>query len=302
MNLLKKLCEIQASSGNEEAMTEFILGWIQSEKENFLVQPQIFSGDAFQQSVVLVFGEARTAVFSHIDSIGFTVRYQNELVKIGGPRIENGYILVGKDEQGDIECEIQTDEEGNFFASGREIERGTILTFKSNFRETIDSIQCCTMDNRLGVWNAMQLAKTMRNGAIVFSCREEHGGGNTAFLGKFLYENFNIRQALISDITWLTEGVHAGMGVAISLRDSGIPNRAYVNRIIHIAKEEGIPYQLEVEGSGGSDGNELQKSAYPWDWCFVGAAENHVHSPDEKVHKKDIESMLKLYQKLIEKL
>ena len=78
--------------------------------------------------------------------------------------------------------------------------------------------------------------------------------------------------------------------------------RSYVEKIISLAKESGIPFQLEVEGSGGSDGTEIQKAPYPIDWCFIGAPEDYVHSPDEKVHKKDIESMLKLYQYLMEKL
>jgi len=38
---------------------------------------------------------------------------------------------------------------------------------------------------------------------------------------------------------------------------------------------------------------------YSWDWCFVGAAEQHVHTPDEKVHKKDIEGMISLYKVLV---
>ena len=57
-----------------------------------------------------------------------------------------------------------------------------------------------------------------------------------------------------------------------------------------------------MENTGGSDGNSLQNSEYPWDWCFVGAPEDNVHSPNEKVHKKDIDSMLKLYKELMRKL
>ena len=41
---------------------------------------------------------------------------------------------------------------------------------------------------------------------------------------------------------------------------------------------------------------------YAWDWCFVGAAEQNVHTPDEKVHKKDIQGMIDLYKGLMEKL
>jgi putative aminopeptidase FrvX len=96
--------------------------------------------------------------------------------------------------------------------------------------------------------------------------------------------------------------VNHGKGCAISIRDSGIPRNSFVNRIIDIVKKSKISYQLEVEDSGGSDGNELQKSNYIWDWCFIGAPEDNVHSPNEKVHKKDIKSMFKIYKKLMKEL
>ena len=88
----------------------------------------------------------------------------------------------------------------------------------------------------------------------------------------------------------------------ISLRDSGIPRRSFVDKIIDISDKSSIHFQLEVEDSGGSDGNELQKSHFPWDWCFIGAPEDNVHSPNEKVHKKDIASMVRLYKILLKKL
>jgi putative aminopeptidase FrvX len=97
----------------------------------------------------------------------------------------------------------------------------------------------------------------------------------------------------------VTEGVLHGKGVAISIRDRSIPRRSFVNKVISIAQKYGIAHQLEVEGAGGSDGRELQISPYPFDWCFVGAPESHVHSPDEMVHKLDIDSMLELYKVLM---
>jgi putative aminopeptidase FrvX len=163
-------------------------------------------------------------------------------------------------------------------------------------------VQSCYLDNRLGVWNALRLAETLEDGIIAFSCWEEHGGGSVAYLAKYIYEQYGVCQALISDITWVTEGVHPGQGVVISLRDSLIPRRAYVDRIRRIAQQAGIPHQLEVEGSGGSDAKELQHGAQPWDWCFIGAPEDHVHSPDELVDKRDIDTMLALYQVLMQQL
>lgn len=307
MKLLKQMCKIHSPSGEEIAMTQFILKHIQENQKNWQVQPTIHHGEGFQDNIIMVFGEdPKTAVFAHLDSIGFTVKYNNEIVKIGGPVDNEGITLVGKDSKGKIEGVIikkgEKEDQKIFIDHERIIDRGTSLTFKVNFRESKDFIQSCYIDNRLGVWNALELAKTLQNGIIVFSSWEEHGGGSTGYLAKFIYEKYNVKQALISDITWVTEGVKHGKGCAISLRDSGIPRRSFVNKIISIAKKSKIPFQLEVENSGGSDGNELQKSPYPWDWCFVGAPEDNVHSPNEKVNKKDITSMLNLYKELLKKL
>jgi putative aminopeptidase FrvX len=322
MKLLKSLCAIHAPSGNERAMRDFLLDYIREQAPSWKVQPQVLHGDRFQDCLLLVFGQPRTAIFAHMDSIGFTVRYGRELVPIGGPRTRTGYTLTGQDAQGPITCTLKVahqpvDEEQHdwqeeeetgpeepplSYVFDREIERGTDLVFACNFRETEEYVQSCYLDNRLGVWSALQVAPTLENGVIAFSCWEEHGGGSVAYLAKYLYEQLGVRQALISDITWVTDGVRPGEGVAISLRDSLIPRRRYVEKIVGLARQAGIPHQLEVEGAGGSDAKELQHSAYPWDWCFIGAPEDHVHSPDEKVHKKDIQNMVALYKVLMEQL
>ena len=302
MKLLKKLCSIHAPSGEENNISEFIIEYINSNMQNWKVKPKIYSGDGFQDSIILSFGKPKTAIYAHMDSIGFTVKYNNEIIKIGGPVVKNGIELVGSDSKGKIEGKIIKKNEKIFIDFYREIDRGTSLTFKMNFKESNDYIQSCYLDNRLGVWNALKVAENLENGIIVFSCWEEHGGGSVGFLTNFIYTKYNISQALISDITWVTEGVKAGEGVAISLRDSGIPRKKFVNKIIDLAKKNNISYQLEVESSGGSDGNEIQKSPFPVDWCFIGAAEQNVHSPKEKVHKDDIKSMVEIYEMLMKEL
>ena len=302
MKLLNKMCEIHAPAGEELAMKEFLLNHISDNQNNWKVQPILHHGYGFQDNLILVFGKPRTAIFAHLDSIGFTVKYNNEIVKIGGPVTTKGIVLVGTDSTGKIEGKIVKKDSKMYIDFEREIDRGTSLTFKVDFRDTDDFVQSCYMDNRLGVWNCLEVAKTLENGIIVFSSWEEHGGGTAGYLGKFIQEKYGVMQALISDITWVTEGVQHGKGCAVSLRDSGIPRKSYINKVVTIAKESGIPFQLEVEDAGGSDGNELQKSNYPWDWCFVGAPEDHVHSPNEKVHKADIKAMVDLYSVLMKEL
>ena len=118
----------------------------------------------------------------------------------------------------------------------------------------------------------------------------------------YLWEKYELNQALISDITWVTDGIVHGGGVSISMRDSGLPRRSYLNRIIELANASGVKFQLEVESAGGSDGGVLQKSDLPIDWCFIGAPEDNVHTPDEIVAKHDIMCMVELYRYLMDNL
>lgn len=301
--LLKQLCEIQAPSGHEKPMKDFLLEFVKKESKKWKVKPTIVHGEEFQDCLILKFGKPRTAIFAHMDSIGFTVRYFNQLLSIGSPDAEMGTKLVGQDGLGPIECELEFDKENHaFYKFGRQIKRGTSLTYKINFRDSKDYIESAYLDNRLGIYSALKVAETLKDGVIVFSCWEEHGGGSVGFLADYLFKKWKVRQALISDITWITEGVEHGKGAAISLRDKNLPRKSFVDKIVVIADENKIDYQLEVEGMGSSDGGELQRSPYPFDWCFVGAPELNPHTPNEKVHKKDIESMIRLYHLLMQKL
>jgi putative aminopeptidase FrvX len=307
MKLLEELIAIRGASSDEGAIKDFILEYVKANQSNWKVQPEIYADEEMQDTIVLVFGKPRTAMYAHTDSIGFSVGYDKELIKIGGPKLTDGNLLVGSDSHGEIEVEMTVYEDENGYLhpqylGDRVLDRGTILTFKPNYRETDKYIQSPYMDNRLGVWTALQVAETLENGAVVFSTYEEHGGNSVGFAARLLWEKYALRQALIADITWVTDGVKHGGGVAVSMRDQGLPRRKYLNRVIDLARKSGISFQLEVESAGGSDGGVLQKSDLLIDWCFIGAAEDNVHSPDEKVYKSDIESMVKMYSYLLKEL
>ncbi|TAF33316.1 MAG: aminopeptidase [Cytophagales bacterium] len=320
MKLLKTLCQTYAPSGNEGLLKQYILDYVAREQHKWLCKPQVFSDPRlFQDSLVLVFGQPRTAVFAHLDSIGYTVRYNRELVRLGGVRAPHGTKLKGIDKNGELNCtlEIRKEIEENkaslhgteqrsitklFYKGKRELERGTELVYNSSFRMSSETVQTCYLDNRLGCWTALKLAETLKDGILVFSCWEEVMGGSVPYLIKFAYENYGVHQTLVSDITWRTEGVTLGGGTAISMRDRGIPRRSYIKKIMALAEESGARYQLEVEDEGSSDAKELQSSPYPIDWCFVGVPLDFVHSPDEIAHLSDIYANLKLYQYLMAKL
>lgn len=303
MTLLEQLCSLHAPSGEESAMKEFLLQHIKKVSKKWRTRPQVIQNEELQDSFILKFGKPRTALFVHMDSIGFTVRYFNQLLTIGSPDVESGAKLVGRDAAGPIECTVDFDDDQHaFYKFGRQIARGTSLTYKVDFRESNTHLESAYLDDRLGIYVALLIAEKLKDGLIVFTCWEEHGGGSVSFLADYIYRKWGVRQALIADVTWATDGVQIGNGVAISMRDRNIPRRAYIEKIIDIANEHDIKYQLEVEGSGSSDGGELQRSSAPFDWCFVGPPSEGPHTPNEKVHKADLEQMISLYHILMKEL
>lgn len=299
--VLKELCDIHSPSGEEAVMRDYILKYVRDHQDKWAQKPEVICGDEFQDCLMLKFGNPKLAAIAHMDTTGFTVRYQDQLVPIGSPDIEKGDRLSGADSLGLVECGVKIDKDYHvFYDFPRQIAPGTSLTYVKNFEEDRRFIYSPYLDNRAGIFNLLKLAETLQNGILVFSCWEEHGGGSMPFLVKYFYERFKIRQALISDITWITEGVHFDKGVAISMRDRNIPRKSFVDKIIRIAEEYEVKYQVEVEGSGSSDGREIQTSPYPIDWCFVGAPEEGSHSSREKLCKNDLVSMMSLYKILFD--
>lgn len=287
--LLKQLCEVPATSGDEGRMKDFILEYVQTNEDKWEQKPKVIEGEGFQDNIMLVFGEPKVALYSHMDSVGFTARYENQLVPIGSPEPVNGDTLVGKDSLGLIECKVQIDKNGNAIHDfARSIERGVSLSYKPNFAQNGDTIISQSLDNRVGIFILLELATSMKDGVLVFSTYEEHGGGSAGYLASYLFTNYGIKNNFIVDVTWHTDGIFMGHGPVVSLRDAYIPRMKFVDAITSVLDSHSLVYQKEVEGKGGSDGSELQRSALPVDWCFFGVPVNNPHSSHEEANLFDI--------------
>ena len=296
-DLLKDLCDVQSPSGEEWRMKEFILDYTAKYSGSWNQKPKIVEGDEFQDCIILLFGNPSVAALAHMDTTGFTVRYQDQLVPIGSPEVKGGEILRGIDGLGEIECKLKLDDDGHVrYQFGRGISTGTSLVYKSNFVIGDYFYHSPYLDNRVGIYNLLKVAETLRDGVLVFSAWEEHGGGTVPFLIKYLYETYKIKKMLVSDVTWATEGVQLNKGVVISMRDQSIPRKKFVNQVINIANIHHIQFQNEVEAYGSSDGREIQASPYPIDWCFIGAPIDHVHTSQEKLAKSDLDWMINFYK------
>lgn len=303
LDLLHNLVKIPGASGNEAGIGKFIIDYVEANASKWKARPMIHAGEGFQDCIVLEFGKPRLAAFAHMDSTGFMVRYQNQLIPVGSPEVGEEETLVGRDAMGEIECRALLGEDScMYYDFGRAVSTGTYLTYKPDFKIDEAFITSPYLDNRAGVFNLLKIAESLKDGLLVFSCQEENGGGTVPMLCRFIYENFQITKALVSDLTWVTDGVHHGDGVVISIRDQHIPRRSFVNFIQHEAQKSGVKWQVEVESSGSSDGREINSSPYPIDWCFIGAPQTAPHSSSEKLYIDDLESMINFYRHLFKAL
>ena len=303
-SLLRQLCSIPGTSGDELKVRDFILNYLAQNKDQWKNQPELFFGEGFQDNLIVVFGRPRTAFYAHMDTVGYTVRYDNYLVAIGGPEGKSGDQLVFEEKGTWQSTSLLEASRKNppLIDFPRPLEPGTTLTYKPDFTEGGDFIHSPYLDNRLGVWALLQLAGAAENLALVFSTWEEHGGGAVGYLSKFLFEKYGTLQAVIADVTWATEGVFPGRGPVVSLRDSRIPRRAYTEKLRHLLTEGKLLFQLEVEAHGGSDGTELQQTPLPVDWCFIGPPSENPHCAKESVHKADARTFVQVLKKLAENL
>ncbi len=230
--LLKTLCQIEATSGDEGRIKKIIINYVKEHSKTWHTVPKIIEGGEFQDNLILVFGEPTVAYYSHMDSVGFTTRYQNQLITIGSPDAKKGDILVGNDALGPIECKIELDTNGNVFHTfNRGIQPGTSLVYKPNFTLQNETISSPYLDNRLGIFSLLQMAEELENGVLVFTTYEEHGGGSAAYLANYLLSTYQIFKSIIVDVTWVTEGIQLGHGPVVSLRDAYIPRKSYIKKI-----------------------------------------------------------------------
>jgi putative aminopeptidase FrvX len=302
--LLCKLLSILTPSGDESRMRDFLIAWFEENRSRFKSAPTLYYGDDYGDSLAVVFGKPRTAVYAHIDTVGFQVRYGKELIEIGSPDPLAGAILVDPFTLREYKLVNQGGiKHPTFEYDGEDIlPPGTPLLYKPAWKATNTTWQAPYLDDRLGILNCLLLAFEIQDGILAFTTHEEHGGGSSGNMARIFYEKYKVRQSLISDVTWTSEGIVHGSGAVISIRDCNIPRRSYINRIIELIRQAGTPYQLEVEAFGSSDGGELGRIPYPIDWCFIGAPVSHMHSPKEIVHIQDFASINACYKILLASL
>ncbi len=254
-------------------------------------------------SVIVTRGERpAVAVFAHTDTTGFTLGYEKRLIAIGGPSPKPDEPLkpAGGSASGN-RLKMRT-RRGWKLGGKTDAPLGSRWVYATDPVWTETHVTSPYLDNRAGVWAALQALGRCPNIAVAFTVGEEHSGHGAFVCARRLYEAYGVAQALIADITWDTAHVHCGRGVAVSLRDRSVPRRRFLDHVLTLAERSSIAYQREVESSGGSDGGSIERSGVPMDWAFVGAPEKKPHTSAERVHLGDLRGMAEMLEYLVNSL
>ena len=319
-DLVKRLTEAYGPSGSEDKIVEIIKGEItpfvdevEVDKMGSLVATKKGAGARVMLAAHM---DEIGLIITHIDKNGF-LRFSN----VGGvsvSRLGCLRVLFGNGQMGVIDLEKSGSTMDKMFidigVTSREeaeskVSIGDFAVFRQDFVDLGNRIVSKAMDDRIGCAILVEAAKRLKNSPnqihFVFTVQEEvgcRGAGTSAYA-------IEPDLGIAVDVTRTgdmpeahTMEVALGKGAAIKVRDSSIIAHPKVRSyLIQVAKESGIPYQLEVLESGGTDAGPIQRSRGGVPAGVISIPTRHLHSPSEMVDMGDVEACVKLLTAALEK-
>ena len=293
--LLLELLAQDSPAGDEGPLADWLEVWLAREVPGARTERL---GDA----LLAVRGDRPAmSVFAHTDTTGWTQGYDTLLVRIGGPdgKAGDGIRPAHEADAGHTLAPRKGEEHGWRIKGNVETPPGTRWVYAATPEVKNGQLRSPYLDNRGGLWAALLALKACPNIAVALTTGEEVGGPGAVVCARRLSDAYGIQQALISDLTWHTKHIKRGRGPAVSLRDSSVPRQRYLERVLTLAEASGLPWQREVESSGGSDGASIDRAGVPMDWVFVGAPEKDPHTACERAHLGDLDNMAALLTFLV---
>lgn len=323
-DLLKKLLETFGPSGNEEIIREII----REEIKDYADETEV---DALGNLIAIKKGQGKKImVAGHMDEIGIMVNNIDEngflrFTNIGGvsPFIAlyqrvmfaDGTIgVVGMEKLDEMKDLALTKMFIDIGANSKEeavkkVNIGDVACFYTPFVQNGDYIMSKALDDRIGCYVAIEALKALKDCPneiyFVFTVQEEVGlrGAKTAAYGIDPDLGIAIDVTLTGDTPKCkTMEVKMGKGAAIKVKDSSILTHPEVKKLmVEVAKENNIPYQLEILEAGGTDSGAIHITRSGVPSGVISIPCRYVHSPSEMVSVKDVESAIELLCKILQK-
>ena len=187
---------------------------------------------------------------------------------------------------------------------------GDFVTLKRNFYELLNNnVVCKAIDDRAGVVAMLVCAKELQNinhdVDVYFVCSCQEVGHRGAKMGSYKL-NPTIGIAIDTTFDCGTLGDKGrenklGFGPSICVGPNIHPKLR--KKLIEVAKEYNIPYQIEVEpGNTGTDAWDIQISREGIPTLLLSIPIKYMHTTVEMANMEDIKNTGRIIAKLIEKL
>ena len=328
IELLEKLCNAVAVSGDEQEVRQIVLEEVKSVADEVKV-------DALGNVLVTRFGrgEKRPHVMlaAHMDEIGFMLVKDDEgglfeFVTIGGideRQLVAKSVLVGQEHlPGVIGAKpihlTKKEERKNTLKIdqmridmgldiGSKVKVGDRASFATRFELIGPSIRAKALDDRLGVVNLIELVKHAPGNIdllAAFTVQEEVGlrGARVAAYAfdpdmAFALDSTPARDLPVweSDDDNVNYNTRLDQGPAIYLMDSAtIADRRLVDLLVKAAEAEGIPYQFRQPNRGGTDAGAIHKSRAGIPSISVSVPQRYIHTAAGLVRHDDWAHTLQL--------
>ncbi len=322
-DLLKQLVGIYGPTSNEKLIREYII----SEIRDFVDETFV---DALGNLIARKKGNGKKVMISaHMDQIGLMVIDIDEkgflrFTNVGGisPVIslsqqvvfENGTIGVVYSEPVDdiskLKLENMYIDIGAFSKEEAEkkVSIGDICIYKLEYVENENVVFTPYLDDRVGCFIAIEALKSIKNPVndlyFVFSVQEEVGlrGAKTAAY------RINPDVGIALDVTSNGDtpkarrfAISLNKGAAIKVKDNSIICHPKVKELlVSLAKNNEIPYQMEVLEFGGTDSGAIHISKEGVPSGVISVPTRYVHSTIEMASKNDIINCTKLLVEFLE--
>jgi len=310
LNLLEKLCNVIAVSGDESAVRKIVLEEIKPYADEVKV-------DAMGNVLATKHGSGkkrvRVMVDAHMDEVGFFIVaddgdgiYRFETVGGMDPRYLVGkQVLVGRDSIpgviGGKPVHLMDDDEYtravpldalriDIGLEGK-ANVGDRAGFATKFRRVGPSIMAKSIDDRIGVTTLIELLKHAPSNidlCAAFSVQEEIGLRGAKVAAQYFKPDMAIAidstpandLPLHDDSENTRYNTKLGLGPAIYIADgSALHDPRLVRFLGEVGEAENIPYQFRQPGGGGTDSGAIQQSLAGIPTVSVSVPHRYTHSP-----------------------
>lgn len=326
--MLKELCELNGTSGNEDSVRGYIIKNIGNAE---------YKVDNLGSVIVRVgSNDRRISINAHTDEVGFivtgiTAEGYLRFSTIGGidPRVcldrtvvtekgikgvigDKAFHLLSPDERtkcpkfDELLIDIGAENEEQAKAA---VSLGDFVYFDSDYIEFGDGfIKAKALDDRIGCMLMLELINEGFEGTYCFNVQEEVGLRGS----KCTAESVNADIAVVlesttaADLDGVTDADRVcvlGEGPVISFMDNRtIYDRELYKLAMDTAKELGIKAQTKTAVAGGNDAGSIQTASGGTRVLAISLPTRYIHSGASVVKKSDIEATKILLKGLLPKL